>query len=155
MSEPRRIFQNTLVLGVADLVTRAGGLVLVLLISRLTYASGLGLYSTAMAYHGLMAIAGTLGSKDFLVREIAKDPARTGRYVIHSSTLAVMTSALIMLGLSQVFPHLEYSQDLIACMYPILLSVLPGTVNMVQDAVFIAHQKVEMGHDWEVGGHSD
>jgi len=144
VGQPRQIFKNTVALTVADLITRAGGLVIVLLISRTLHVTGLGVYSTAMAYYSLVSLAGSMGSGDYLVREIAKDHSRTSRYVIHASVVATVVSALMMALFFIVLPHLNYSSELAVGMYVIILAILPGTLNTVQDAVFIAHQRVEL-----------
>ena len=143
MSQVRQIFKNTIALAAANLITRAGGLIMVLLISRMLHVTGLGIYSTALAYYGLVSLAGSMGSGDYLVREIAKNHSRTSRYVIHASVVATVVSAVIMVLFFIIVPHLAYSPELTAGMYVIILAILPGTLNTVQDAVFIAHQRVE------------
>ena len=114
-----------------------------LLISRTFHATGLGIYSAAIAYYSLIALAGGMGAQDFLVREIAKDRSRTNHYVVHVSVVGTVASVVIMILLLVALPHLGYSVELAAGMYAVTLAIIPGTLNTVQHAVFVAHQRVE------------
>ncbi len=143
MNQPRAIFRNTVALTIADLVNRGGGIVLSLLISRTLFATGLGIYSAALAYYNLIALAGGMGAQDFLVREIARERSRTSYYVVHAGLLGV-AGALVAMGVFLLLlPYLGYSTELTASMYVVILAVIPGTLNTIQNAVFVAHQRVE------------
>ena len=111
MRQARQIFKNTAAMTLADLVTRAGSMLLSFLIARMLQASGLGIYSTAMAYYGLIAIAGSMGAQDFLVREIARDPDKTNRYVVHASVVGLVVSSSIMAVFFLILPFL------VLCLY--------------------------------------
>jgi len=143
MRQARQIFKNTAAMTLADLVTRAGSMLLSFLIARMLQASGLGIYSTAMAYYGLIAIAGSMGAQDFLVREIARDPDKTNRYVVHASVLGLVVSSSIMAVFFLILPFLGYSAELASSTGVVILAIIPGTLNMIQNAVFVAHQRVE------------
>ncbi|MBN1449859.1 MAG: flippase [Anaerolineales bacterium] len=143
MNVPRQIFKNTVALSIADLVTRAGSMVLAFIISRVLHVSGLGIYSTAMAYYSLLSVASVMGAKDFLVREIAKEPSRTNQYVIHAGMIGTVASVAIMVIFWLVLPLLGYSAELAQAMLVTVIAIVPGTLTIVQDAVFVAHQRVE------------
>ncbi len=143
MSQADQIFKNTIVLGTARVVERAGTMVLAFFVSRTLGAAGLGIYSTAMVYYGLVAIAADAGATNLLVREIAKDRAQTSRYVIHVGFLTMVVSILAT-GLSfALVPHLGYSSTLAASIYVAILATIPGTLRSIQEAVFVAYQRVE------------
>jgi len=40
-------------------------------------------------------------------------------------------------------PHLGYSDELASSTGVVILAIVPGTLNMIQNAVFVAHQRVE------------
>ncbi|MBN1562386.1 MAG: flippase [Anaerolineae bacterium] len=141
--QSRQIFKNTLVLGIADLVTRLGGMVLSFFIGRLLGADGLGVYSTAVAYYALLILAGSMGAENFLIREIARNLTETSRYVVNTSLISVTASVLIALAFFFVLPYLGYSDDLTLGMYLIILATVPGMLSALQNAVFVAHQRVE------------
>jgi O-antigen/teichoic acid export membrane protein len=143
MSKARGIVKNTMVLVVARVIERISGLVLVLFISRELGADGLGVYSAAIAFYSLIAIAGEAGATNLLVREIAKDPARTNRYVVHLGVMAVVLSLLIMGVAWLVVSQLGYASQLQTAFLVVALALMPGTLNTIQEAVFVAHQRVE------------
>lgn len=142
ISQSRQIFKNTLALTVAFLFNKGGSFVLTLLISRAFHASGLGIYSAAIAYYDLIALAGGMGAKDFLVREIAKDTAQVNHYVIHAGVVATASSIVLMALFALLLPHLGYSAETMASLAVVILAIVPGALHTIQDAVFIAHQRV-------------
>ena len=85
--EPRKIVSNTVSLTVSRILERGSGIVLAILIARLDGPGDLGLYAGALAYYGLIVVAGELGVINLLAREIAKDHRRTSEYVVHSSVI--------------------------------------------------------------------
>lgn len=143
MSQARRIFRNTAVLASARIIERTSGLLLALIVTRHLGVAGLGVYATAIAYFGLIAQAGESGSTNLLVREIAKDKARTSSYVAHTSAMALGVSVAAIAAALIAIPHLGYSADLRHSLELIVLAVLPGTMNTIQEAVFVAHGRVE------------
>ena len=142
MSEARQIFANTVVLTTAKLAERASSVFLAFLISRILYATGLGVYSAAIAYYGLIAMAAEMGTTNFLVREIAKDRSKTSRYVVHLSVMATGVGAVVMALSAVALPSLGYSAELSRSLYVVILAIIPGTLNTIQEAVFVAHQQV-------------
>ena len=143
MSQSRQIFKNTAVLAISRLIDRASGVILAFFVSRILGATGLGIYAAAMAYYGLIAMAGEMGSTNLLVREIAKDRSQTNRYVVHVSVMATAVSAVVMVLSIVVVPYLGYSAELTSAIYLIILAMIPGTLSSIQEAVFVAHQRVE------------
>jgi O-antigen/teichoic acid export membrane protein len=143
MNLPRQIFKNTAAMATADLVTKAGQILLSFLVARILQASGLGIYSTAIAYYGLLAVASGMGAQDFLVREIARERDRTNRYVIHASVMGTLAAIVAMVIFWVILPNLNFSVELTSGMYVVILAIIPGTLNTIQHAVFVAHQRVE------------
>jgi O-antigen/teichoic acid export membrane protein len=143
VSQARIVFRNTAVLGTARMIERGSGLVLALIITRHLGAAGLGVYATATAYFGLIAQAGESGATNLLVRELARDRSRTSSYVAHTSVMALTFSGVVMAIALLVIPHLGYSAELRHSLELIVLAVAPGTLNTIQEAVFVAHGRVE------------
>jgi O-antigen/teichoic acid export membrane protein len=143
MSQARAVLRNTAVLGTARLIERSGNLVLALMISRQLGASGLGVYATAIAYYSLIALAAESGSTNLLVREIAKDKSQTNAYLVHASVMAGGLALAITAVGGAVVLHLGYSADLRRSLLIVLLALVPGTLNTIQEAVFVANQRVE------------
>jgi O-antigen/teichoic acid export membrane protein len=143
MSEARLVLRNTAVLGVARIIERSSGLVLALLISRELGAVGLGVYATATAYFGVISQAGEAGATNLLIREISKDRTRASAYIVHTSVMASALSLALMGIAWGVIPLLGYSPDLTRALEVIVLAILPGTLNTIQEAAFIAFQRAE------------
>ncbi len=138
-----KIFKNTVILALSKLIQRLGNVVIAFLVARILHAAGLGVYSAAMATLDLVAIAGQMGTVNLLVREIGKDQANTNRYLVHLGVISSGVSALLMLIFLLAIPHLGYSPDLATGMYIVILAIIPETLSVLQEGVFIAHQRVE------------
>lgn len=144
MSHARLVFRNTTVLAGARIIERLSGLLIALMITRHLGAAGLGVYATVIAYFSLIASAGESGSTNFLIRELSKDRSRTSSYVAHTSVMALTLSAVVMATAWLVVPQLHYSADLRHGLEIIVLAIAPGTLNTIQEGVFVAHQRVEL-----------
>jgi O-antigen/teichoic acid export membrane protein len=143
MSQPRRVFENTVAQTIANLVTRFSHVLLTFFMARTLQATGIGIYSTAIAYFGLIDVATNMGATTFLVREIAKEPSKTNRYVVHFSVVGTVVTIVVLALFWAVLPYLGYSAELTTSMYIIVLALIPGTLNAVQQSVFVAHQRVK------------
>jgi O-antigen/teichoic acid export membrane protein len=143
MSQARLVLRNTAVLGAARIIERTSGLVLALLISRELGVAALGVYATATAYFALISQAGEAGATNLLIREISKDRTRTSAYIVHTSLMASALSLALMGVAWGGIPLLGYSPELTQALNVIVLAILPGTLNTIQEAAFIAHQRTE------------
>jgi O-antigen/teichoic acid export membrane protein len=141
-SVTRTIFKSTVMLTVADLMTRLTTLVVTFMISRRLGAAGLGIYATATATYSLIAVAGGLGATNYMVREIAKKPDETGRFFAHVAALGTVLAIVVMIGFWLILPHLGYSAELSRSMTIIIIALIPGTLNTIMRSVFVAHQRV-------------
>jgi O-antigen/teichoic acid export membrane protein len=143
MNLPQKIFANTVAYTIANLSTRFGNILITLIMARTLHATGVGIYATAMAYFGIIDEATNMGATTFLVREIAKKPGQTNRYVAHFSIMGTLFAAMGLVLVWAVLPYFGYSNELTTSLYIIVLAIIPGTLNMVQSSVFVAHQKVK------------
>lgn len=140
----RQVLKNTAVLVVARIAERGATLVVALLIAASLGPEGLGTYAIAMAIYGVISLVGESGTTMYLIRELAREPSRTGTYVTHLSVVAVVVSAALTgLGLL-VVRHVGYSPEVTAAVSVVLLAILPKTLNSIQEAVFIAHGRTEL-----------
>ncbi len=137
------ILRNTAALAAARVVERSSTVVLSFVVARRLGAAGLGIYSATMVFFGLISLAAEMGSTNYLVREIAKDRSRTSRYVVHLGIMTVILSLFVISVSWLIVPHLGYSSELMASVYVVLLAAIPGTLKTIQEAVFIAHERVE------------
>jgi O-antigen/teichoic acid export membrane protein len=144
---PRRgastgILRNTSLLAVARLAQRASSILLAVFIARSLGASGLGIYSAALAYYALLGPAGELGIVNLLVREISKDHRKTNRFLVHGCTISAAAAMVAIGAMWGVLALIHMNGDLRRALQIVVLALLPGTLNSVQEAVFVAHQRV-------------
>lgn len=140
----RTALRNTGVLAVARVAERGSSLVVALLLSRHEGASGLGAYVTAIAYYQLIATGSELGLSTWLVREIAVDRARGARLVGRAMSTTGTVGAAATAVLLTAAPHLPYSPELRTCIALAALAVVPACFIAIEQAVFVAHQRVEI-----------
>jgi O-antigen/teichoic acid export membrane protein len=137
------VLRNTTVLAGARIIERVGNLVIAFLISREAGVAALGTYATATAYFQLIKAAGEAGSTNLLIREMSRNRAGTNGYLVHGCAMAAVISAVVTVGAWTIIPHLGYSHELRTGLLVIVAAILPGTLNTVQEAVFVAYQRVE------------
>jgi O-antigen/teichoic acid export membrane protein len=142
MNELSGVLRNTWVLALARLLERTNTFILAFLISRMLGPAGLGIYSAALAYHGMISIAAELGTGNFLVREIARNPNLAGRYTTHVVYMTGCISIIMIAIAAPAIPLLGYGTDLQHAIALIILATLPATMNSIQEAVFVAYQRV-------------
>ena len=142
-SDRTGILRNTALLGLSRVLDRISGFGVSLLIAPHLGAEGLGTYFGAIAVYSVIAIAGEAGTTNFLVREISRDPSRTSELVVHVSLVAIVISAGLMALALIVTPYLGYSEQLELAVSIVCLAILPTVLNSVQEAVFVAHGRVE------------
>lgn len=143
MNPNRRILANSTLLAAARLVDRASRMVLALVIARILHADGLGIYTAAIVYYELIVIASETGSSTFLVREIGRDGSKTSTYLTHLSVIAIAASTVLVSAFLVVIPHLHFKYDMGVALRIIAVAVVPGVLNTIQEAVFIAHQRMK------------
>jgi O-antigen/teichoic acid export membrane protein len=139
----RAIFKNTVALALSRSIEGASSIFLSFFVARRLGAAGLGIYSAAIVVYGLIATAAELGTTNFLIREIAKNRSRTSAYMVHLGGATLAASFLVMALARGIVPHLGYSAELRTCVYVVISATIPGTWRMIQEAIFVAHQRVE------------
>src|SRR5437870_44247 len=137
------ILRNTAALAAARIVERSSTVILSFVVARRLGAAGLGIYSAAMVFFGLISLAAEMGFSIYLVCGIANDQGRPSRSVIHLGIMTVILSLVVISVSWLIVPHLGYSSELMASVYVVILAAIPGTLKTIQEAVFIAHQRVE------------
>lgn len=138
----KALLRSTVLLTVAQLTQRVGTVVLTLVISRWLGAAELGVYAGAMATYSLLVLACGLGAKSYLVREIAKFPAQTARYLLHFGGLGLGLGVVVMgVGWMSV-PIWGLSAEQATAVHITLLGLPAAILNVILYATFIAHQRV-------------
>ncbi len=141
--EGRAVLRNTAVLATARILDRVTGALVTLLVARELGASELGVYVAAMSIYALIAIGGELGVTTYLVREISKDPSRTGEYVVHLSVVTAAACALASAVTYGLLPLFGFDAEMRSAVGIALLAVVPAALNTVQEGVFLAFKRTE------------
>lgn len=81
MSEIKRIFKNTAFLFTSHVVSTILSFVLIVAIARYLGDAGLGKYSFAFAFAGLLSLFSDLGEMDFVLREVSKNKKLSEKYI--------------------------------------------------------------------------
>jgi O-antigen/teichoic acid export membrane protein len=143
MSISTPILRNTAALAVAKLTEKGASIALSFLIARQLGASSLGIYAASIVFLGLLAVSAEMGATSFLVREIARDRKRTPEYLTHFGILTLVFSLIVVAITWIALPHLGYSAELTASIYIVSFATVAVALKAIQEAAFLAHQKVE------------
>jgi len=143
VNQPRTVFKNTFAMGLAQVIDKAISVFLGIFVARKLGAHGLGLYSAAMVYYGLLFMAAEFGATVYLTREISKDHTQTSRYVVHLAVLSGALAVSFAIIARIIMPWLGYSRELQRCLYVIIWAIIPAVLKAIQEGVFIAYQRAE------------
>ncbi len=143
MSNPRRIFKNTVALTATSVAQQVGNILLFFYLSRLLQVEGVGIYTTAMAVFQTASIGCSMGFDSFIPRELAKDFSQTNRYLVHASLVGLSSALLLILALFLIIPHTHYLPQTKTGIYIMSLVLIPTALLTVWRAVFITYGKAE------------
>jgi O-antigen/teichoic acid export membrane protein len=107
-------------------------------------ASDFGTYSAALSIFGLMSLFADLGINRVLTRDIARNPENLGKLFSTALLLRAFSSALSFLLLTVFFFQTDPSGLRFSLTAIALLSLVPQSVALSIDAVFIAVKKAPL-----------
>jgi O-antigen/teichoic acid export membrane protein len=139
----RGLLRNTVAFAASRAAERITAILLSFAIARKLGPPGLGIYSGAMVFFAAISNAAELGAPTYLIREISKNRALTSPYLLHLSAMAIVLCGAVAGVTAMIVPHLAYSRQLTVSICIVLAGVAPGMLKTIQEAVFIAHQRVE------------
>ncbi|UZE92316.1 MAG: flippase [Methanosarcinales archaeon] len=143
MSTVRRIAKNTLVLTLADIITRVLSLMLVVYIARYLGDVGFGRYSFAFAFCSLFLIMGDLGLGTLAVRDVARDKSKASKYLGNLIPIKLILS-ILMFGLIFIMINImSYPPITTLAVYVIGLSLTLGAFSNSFKFLFNAFEKME------------
>jgi len=143
VNQPQAILKNAAVLGLSQIIDRVSTVCLSIFVARTLGAAGLGIYSAAMVYYGLLFLAAEMGTTTYLIREIAKDHSKTSVLVVHSAVLSGVLALVLALACRLLFPFVHFSHYLEHALYVIVWAVVPASLKAIQESVFIAFHRAE------------
>lgn len=137
----RRILGNSILGFIASLSVRAAGALLFLLLARTVGAGPAGVFSLGTTY---LAVFGAVlwGLDEITVREVARDPAATGRYFSGMVGVRLVLGALTMGAMVWMARSAGYAESTASFLAVFALSLVADGVSAALQALFHAHQRL-------------
>lgn len=144
MNTAKRIAKNTTALVLGDIVSKILSFVLIIYIAKYVGAAGLGKYSFAFAFVGLFGIITGLGLDTLIVRELARDLDKTGKYIFNLSVMRILLSFLMFMLVYVTINFTSYPPDTRMLVYIIGISIIFNTLTGTFRSVFRASEQMEV-----------
>jgi O-antigen/teichoic acid export membrane protein len=141
-SRARTVVTNAASVFASDAFNRATIFIVYALVGRRLGAFEFGQISLALTFFYVFQVLAGAGLKTLVTREVAKDPAATGRYVVNAAAVVVALSAVSLTMLFVLLQALSYSGDTATVVLIVGLGLLPYSIAAVCEGVFQAHERM-------------
>jgi O-antigen/teichoic acid export membrane protein len=138
-----RVAKNAAILIVLRVLMPAFGLLLVLAISRHLGADGLGRYSLVFSLLYFFNTLGPLGLNSIVTRESARDRAAIEPILANALLLSTTASIVLTIAMACLGYALDYDAQTRQALALLSLCVVPFTVGMLFESVFVALEKMQ------------
>jgi O-antigen/teichoic acid export membrane protein len=143
MSTVRRIAKNTSVMFIAQIMTYVLGFFITMYTARYLSAAGFGILSLALSITAIFGIVGDMGLSTLMIREVARDKAKSNKYLSNIAIIKVLLSILMFVLIALTANILGYNKVVSTVIYLITISVVINAFSTVLTAVFQANEKME------------
>ncbi len=142
MKSIKRLRNNLLSLSAADVVAKALGAVLYIILARYLGPEQFGIYSLAVSFGLIFGLLANLGLDPLIIKDVARDPTLSESYFSHAVLLKLAGGTLSFLLLVVVTLVLGYESEVrtTIIIFASLFFIMP--LNAAQGAIFKAHQKM-------------
>lgn len=137
------IFKNTLALSVPNVLNPFISFVLVLVISRYLGVKGLGQYSLVLSYMWIFNTLAALGLGDLVVREVARRPDHTHKFLFNAGIFGSISSLVAMLAMNGLIVVMRYDQEVVYAAFVCSLSLVTSTAMIYMEAIFRSAEKAQ------------
>ncbi len=138
-----RVARNSIAVSAALLIKRATHFALYILIARHLGVEAFGQFSLAYTFFIIFQVSAVFGLANLIVREVAKNKADFGKYLINGH-LIVLIASLASLGIWALLVHLlGYSSHVIQASYLLAISLIPFAMCRVCEAIFQAFERMQ------------
>lgn len=140
---PIIVARNSFFSLLGQITVKALSVVFAIFVVRRLGDAGYGLYTTALAYVGMLAILSDLGLAPYMVREVAKNPDRTSALFANAVLLRLMLSAgtlVVIVGSALILrrsPELVLGTAIAAC--TLFIYAVAGPI----ESLFIARERLD------------
>jgi len=143
MNTIQRIAKNTIVLFIANIISKIISFFYVMYTARYLGAEGFGILSFALAFTAIFGVFTDLGLSPLTVREVARDKSLAGKYLGNITVIKIFL-VIITFGLIAITINLlGYSRQTVKVVYFIALSVIFGAFTGIFYSIFQAFEKME------------
>ncbi len=143
METARRIYRNTLYLGIAEVVSRILQFVVMLYAARQLTQEEFGAFNFALALAFVAMILADMGVNLLLVRTAARDKALLEKFVTNGLWLKLLFSAATFLGLWLLLLVLGYRGQTLEAALVMLLFAILSTFTDFMYSIFRAFERME------------
>ena len=142
MSTARRIYKNTLYLGIAELVSRIMQFIVMLYAAKLLSQEDFGKFSFALALSLIAVILADMGINVLLVREVSRNRNKdfASSYVVNAFCAKIILSVITFFVVLLVLNVLNYPHDTKLIVYAIWLFTILSTFTELFYSVFRAFE---------------
>lgn len=143
MSTVRTIAKNAGVLAIAQAITMALGLVLIIFIARLMGDVGFGKLGFAQSFTALLVIFADMGLSIVTIRELARHKELTSKYLGNIFLIKLILSVITFALIALIIKLMHYPSDTTMVVYLIGISSILGSFSVFLRAIFRAFEKME------------
>ena len=140
MGTARRIYRNTLYLGIAEVVSRVLQFVVMLYAARLLSQEHFGKFSFALSLSLIAIVLADLGINTLLVREISRNKNLAGKYFTNAFFTKVALSLVTYLVIAAALNLLDYPQDTRQIVYIVWIFTILSTFTELFYSIFRAFE---------------
>lgn len=139
----KQILKQTSWLVVAQVVTKILGLFYTIFLARNLGVSDFGLFSVGLAYFSIISVFGDFGFNRYLIREISKADGQKWEIICNLLMLRLTIICLFFAIFSVVLYLFDQDKMRVSVILLSSLAVLPQTVALTFDGVFIALRRLQ------------
>lgn len=138
----KSIFTNTAARSVTEITNRAGSALFWIVLARYLGATGLGSFAFAFSLFGLFTIVSTLGLNSVVVRDVARDRDKAGKYFGHTLLIGSVTATIMAFVMVLVANLLKPNSSTMLVTFWLAVSLLPSAGFYWSRAVLTASEKM-------------
>lgn len=141
----RRLFNNTALAYVSNIVVKVGSSLLFIFIGRILGPNDAGIFNLGITFFTVALALSDWGLHELLVREVAPRQEESGRYLINylaMRTILAVTAYAVLLGL--IYFLLPYQPQTETVILILGLAVLPEALFALLQALFVAHEQLQV-----------
>lgn len=150
-AQSRTLLKNTSLSFLAEVFNRATSTGLWMLVAWRLGADAAGALSLALTYTFLATRLSFWGLDQLLIRDVARDPAQTGRYTLNFLALRAGLAGLAVLAVWGVLAFTPYPPETRLLIAVLSLSVIPENLSNICQAVCAAYERLDYPAWLELG----